>query len=390
MSYGIIPNKAGVYKIVNKITGEFYIGSAKNLRTRKNHHFHKLKHGRHVNKLLQEDFDVSGKEAFEFEVIALCSEEETFDLEQKFIDELSPTYNLAPTAGNQSGYKHSEETKALISERTKGIKKGSKKEPPPEPEPEEDPLKELDESIKSVDLSGTSGVLVSGLKAIADPKKRLKPRDARSIRNLKQYANLTDEEFNERMAMKSAQAEPSAEFERLIKKKMDELAENYDLSDMKPNDMETLRGLCQAIITLEMYEQKSFNLHAAEWDDNFDLVFLDKLEIWKNNLRKSISQLQEDLKITRRSRKSEAAESVQAEIQRLKDAAREFYESKHAYVFCEHCDMLLMTAWFLYPFGKNSVRLHCEHCGGTSKIDIKPLYKNEMVTNKPERWPEGM
>src|SRR3990172_6151005 len=110
-----IPNKSGVYKITNTATGQIYVGSANNLRTRKNYHFHKLQNDRHVNKYLQADFNKYGEDSFEFEIIEFCEKEEHLEREQYYIDELNPTYNIAPTAGNMTGYAHDDATKRKIS-----------------------------------------------------------------------------------------------------------------------------------------------------------------------------------------------------------------------------------------------------------------------------------
>lgn len=84
----------GIYKIINKITGSFYIGSTKNLKTRKGQHFSDLKHGKSNCKILQNAVNKYGLENFEFKIISFCSEENLFKLEQFFVDTLNPKYNI--------------------------------------------------------------------------------------------------------------------------------------------------------------------------------------------------------------------------------------------------------------------------------------------------------
>lgn len=81
----------GVYKITNKITGDFYIGSSKDIGYRWSQHKCAYNWKRHPNSLLYKDFQKYGLENFSFEVI-----EETTNLrerEQYFIDLLNPKYN---------------------------------------------------------------------------------------------------------------------------------------------------------------------------------------------------------------------------------------------------------------------------------------------------------
>ena len=82
---------SGVYKITNNITGEFYIGSSKNIKSRWVKHKSPSMWKLQPNSKLYKDMASYGKDKFIFEVI-----EETADLkerEQYWIEQLNPTYN---------------------------------------------------------------------------------------------------------------------------------------------------------------------------------------------------------------------------------------------------------------------------------------------------------
>ena len=82
---------AGVYKITNKITGDFYIGSSKNIKKRWVTHKSPSTHKQHPNSKLYKSMAQYGLGNFIFEVL-----EETDNLkerEQYWIKQLSPTYN---------------------------------------------------------------------------------------------------------------------------------------------------------------------------------------------------------------------------------------------------------------------------------------------------------
>jgi group I intron endonuclease len=77
----------GVYKITNKETGKFYIGSSVDIRQRWYAHKSKLRRGVHSNQHLQNSWNKYGEDFFLFEVLIEVNEESLLDEEQKLIDE---------------------------------------------------------------------------------------------------------------------------------------------------------------------------------------------------------------------------------------------------------------------------------------------------------------
>lgn len=107
--------KSGIYKIINNINNDFYIGSAKDLDKRKASHFYNLKTNRHINNHLQNAVNKYGIENFKFEKIAFCPVEYNIKMEQWFIDNLKPHYNICKIAGSVLGRIHKQSTKDKIS-----------------------------------------------------------------------------------------------------------------------------------------------------------------------------------------------------------------------------------------------------------------------------------
>lgn len=114
----------GVYMIKNMITGRVYIGSAA-------YGFKKRWHSGY-NNYLKSAFKKYGKRNFEFIPIQYCSPEDCIKNEQWWLDKLlfaqeyietegkdkrflELSYNFNPTAGSSLGFKHSKETRLLIS-----------------------------------------------------------------------------------------------------------------------------------------------------------------------------------------------------------------------------------------------------------------------------------
>ena len=82
---------AGIYTITNIITGDFYIGSSKNIEKRWTWHRSPSAQKRLPNSKLYKDMSQYGRDNFTIEVI-----EETTDLhnrEQYYIEQLKPSYN---------------------------------------------------------------------------------------------------------------------------------------------------------------------------------------------------------------------------------------------------------------------------------------------------------
>lgn len=87
-----------IYKINNNITNKCYIGSTSNLKKRTSQHFSNLNKKKHSNIHLQSSYDIYGKDSFEVIVLVNCPIEYQFKLEQWFIDNVKPEYNLSKFA----------------------------------------------------------------------------------------------------------------------------------------------------------------------------------------------------------------------------------------------------------------------------------------------------
>lgn len=102
----------GVYKITNKVTGDFYIGASVNIHRRKIQHFAPKRFGH--SKRFDEDIDKYGAENFEFEVIEECSLDVLREQELHYIITLKPTYNR-----NWKGCSFDDDVRSKVSDGTK-------------------------------------------------------------------------------------------------------------------------------------------------------------------------------------------------------------------------------------------------------------------------------
>jgi hypothetical protein len=230
-----------------------------------------------------------------------------------------------------------------------------------------------------------------------EKKRRFKNVTWASQRNLHQYKNLTDDEFEERMLQREMGINRSAEFEQRIEGKIKIFKEDYDLDDMNMNDKVILRNLVQSMIMLEDIEITMFNSRVADGGiTGGNISLLEKLGKMASDLRADISKMQDDLKITRRVRKSDKELSAVAYLQNLQQKAKEFYEAKMMYVYCNKCNTLLGTVWCLYPEAKESrLHFHCRKklengslCNNVVKLTTAELF--EMRGNNTKNVPEAI
>lgn len=118
-------NESGVYLIKNITNGKVYIGSALNLRQRRSNHFSKLRNGNHSSRYLQNAFNKYGEENFIFEPIEYISQDEIWERESHWIKYYKSNdriygYNSRIYVTSNKGFKHTVESKKLISKMRKG------------------------------------------------------------------------------------------------------------------------------------------------------------------------------------------------------------------------------------------------------------------------------
>ena len=115
--------KSGVYCWKNLDTGEFYVGSARNLSKRLRVYYSpsgiekilNISTSRILRALLKYDYS-----KFCLEILEYCESNDLIKREQYYIDSLKPEYNILKIAGSSFGRIHTEETKMKISKILKG------------------------------------------------------------------------------------------------------------------------------------------------------------------------------------------------------------------------------------------------------------------------------
>ena len=84
---------SGIYKITNTITGDFYIGSSKDVKQRWRSHKKPSTWKRCPNNQMYIDMHQYGLDKFDFQILEEVEPEHLKETEQQFIETLKPTYN---------------------------------------------------------------------------------------------------------------------------------------------------------------------------------------------------------------------------------------------------------------------------------------------------------
>ncbi|KKN45724.1 hypothetical protein LCGC14_0680420 [marine sediment metagenome] len=215
---------------------------------------------------------------------------------------------------------------------------------------------------------------------------KLAGRDKTRMRNLKQYKDLSNEEFDnifEDMVDEDSedqilQVYTKEEVEELIDEKLADFGGDYDLSDMKVNDRLVLRNLIRSIISLEDFEDIYEGIRRKPITKDNVIIF-DRIAGVMSKLRSDISSMQNDLKLTRKIRKDSREDNFISYLENLKLKARKFYKQKSLHIFCPQCKYLLATVWLLYADSNNTLYLECgnKECNNKFDIELSKLYETE-------------
>lgn len=100
-----------IYKIVNLVNNDFYIGSTQNFIKRYYTHINHLRINKQSCTLLIRAINKYKEENFKLEIIEECLPEELLTREQYYLDTLLPKYNVAKIAGSNLGIKRSNSVK---------------------------------------------------------------------------------------------------------------------------------------------------------------------------------------------------------------------------------------------------------------------------------------
>lgn len=120
-----------IYAIVNIIDDKHYVGQAADKNKRWKNHRIALQYNKHPNRYLQSAHNKHGAETFIYVVLEkifndlLLTEREQYWMDILKVCDSEHGYNLAPAAGSPLGVRHTDETKLNWSKQRKGKKRSA-------------------------------------------------------------------------------------------------------------------------------------------------------------------------------------------------------------------------------------------------------------------------
>lgn len=121
-----LSNKSGIYIIKNSINNKVYIGSAIIFSRRFRQHKHLILSKKHNSKHLNHHVSKYGIESLSFGLLEVCAAGELLQREQYYLDLYDPFkgngFNTSRIAGFTIGYKHTDASRSVMSEKKKGKK----------------------------------------------------------------------------------------------------------------------------------------------------------------------------------------------------------------------------------------------------------------------------
>lgn len=115
-------DKSGIYKWENKISGEYYIGSAVDLGKRIGEYFHPsyLMHPSRGKSIICFALVKYSHKNFSVSILEYSPRDKLMEREQFYLDQLNPPYNILKYAYSSEGYKHTLEAIKKMSLTKKG------------------------------------------------------------------------------------------------------------------------------------------------------------------------------------------------------------------------------------------------------------------------------
>lgn len=148
------------------------------------------------------------------------------------------------------------------------------------------------------------------------------------------------------------------DFNRRVKQIRASFDEEYETEDIAANDKFMLDELATAMAQLEMLNAE---LQEALTETPMDTHKISDLNRIISGIRSDISKIQDDLKITRKTRK-EKTDSIPDYIQDLKRRAAKFMHERMLQIYCPRCHSLIATIWLLDFKSANKFAFTCPQC----------------------------
>lgn len=193
------------------------------------------------------------------------------------------------------------------------------------------------------------------------------PIKLKRLKNLRMFRDKTDEEIieylNNRPVKRELPTGPKEDktYEAKFRKLFQTYQDEYGIDMNDSNDYESLVNLVRHSLQLERVNDQIIQMQSGDVDTRV----LKNLGDYQRSLVTSISEFQDKLGITRKTRKEKQLDDVPQFIESLKNKALDFWQRKTVAINCSTCEIELARFWLNFPELSNVINLNleCWKCG---------------------------
>lgn len=196
------------------------------------------------------------------------------------------------------------------------------------------------------------------------------------LRNLPAFKDKSEEELIEYLKNKEQKprkprtkkadlpldVKATRDYDKRYNDKFNMLKDEFGIDMNDANDAENLRIYIRSTIQLEDVDER---IKDKTNSDYVDTKILKELGEFKKTLVNSITDLQDKLAITRKSRKEKQVDDIPQYLKEIRRKAKDFWNRTTTSVKCEKCEIELVRYWLNFPDLANKVVMEneCWKCG---------------------------
>lgn len=190
----------------------------------------------------------------------------------------------------------------------------------------------------------------------------------RRLRNLKLYANKTDEEIKEMVSQRKTPTIKSSssdkDYERRFQEILDMLQSEHGLDMNNSNDKEMTINLVRQMMQSENVNKDILTIQNRPEKTKEDIGTLKALGDFQRDVQITIADLQDKLGISRKIRKEKSVDDIPQFIDGLLIKAKDFWNRQTITVDCPKCQIELVRYWLNFPKETTlaSFTTQCPHC----------------------------
>lgn len=191
------------------------------------------------------------------------------------------------------------------------------------------------------------------------------------LRNLRHYADKTDDEIREMISQKKTETvkppNDDKKYEHRFQEKLKILQSEHGLDMNDSNDKEAVMNLVRQLLQSENVDMDIRYIQEKREKNKDDVSTLKALGDFQRDIQMTISDLQDKLGISRKVRKEKSVDDIPQFIDSLLVKAKNFWERETVAVDCPKCNIELVRYWLNFPAKTTLVSFttQCPQCEET-------------------------